>query len=82
MEYVNTDDVGVMNHHRQRLQKYLMEVVNQMGNVNLDVRLDNMEYANTDDVGVLVHHLQRLQKNLMDKYFVNQMNNVNLDLWV
>ncbi|PNX83856.1 hypothetical protein L195_g039905, partial [Trifolium pratense] len=78
MEYVNMDDVGVMNHHQQRLQKNLMELVNQMGNVNLGVRLEDMEYVNMDVVGVMNHHQQRLQKNLTG--LVNQMGNANLDV--
>jgi hypothetical protein len=57
-----------------------MELANQIVNVNLDVRVDNMEYVNMDDVGVILHHLQRFLKHLME--LAHQIVNVNLDVRV
>ncbi|GAU38910.1 hypothetical protein TSUD_119760 [Trifolium subterraneum] len=50
------------------------------GNVNLDVRKENVQYVISDDVGVLINrHFLRVEKNLMHK-LVNQVQNVNLDV--
>jgi hypothetical protein len=40
------------------VEKNSMDLVNQIANVNLDVRVENMEYVNTDDVGVILHQVQ------------------------
>jgi hypothetical protein len=58
MEYVNTDDVGVILHHLQRLRKKLNcnYLVHQMDNVNLDVRVEELEYVITENVRAWFRH--------------------------
>jgi hypothetical protein len=40
------------------VEKNSTDLVNQIANVNLDVRVEDMEYVNMDDVGVILHQVQ------------------------